>query len=116
QRWCLMRDADMRKAGWVAQRFITPDNAEIVAAPAPAVTKPARPKAQPAQPTHEPYAPDPNIDPVDQATDLVRELYERQFQSENSSLPSAFDPSVSHHYFTSDIVAWLASGNVGAHP
>src|SRR5690606_28508135 len=25
QRWCLMRDAGMRKAGWVAQRFITPE-------------------------------------------------------------------------------------------
>src|SRR5690606_19012853 len=25
QRWCLMRTAGMDKAGWVAQRFITPD-------------------------------------------------------------------------------------------
>ncbi|HTM77357.1 MAG TPA: hypothetical protein VL133_06985 [Devosia sp.] len=105
-RWCLMRDAAMRKAGWVAQRFITPDNAEAKAAPPPAS----------AQPAHEPYAPDPNIDPEGQAQDLVREIYERQFQSENSPLPSAFDPSVSRHYFTKDIVAWLAAGNLGAHP
>ncbi|MHA6688901.1 SH3 domain-containing protein [Devosia sp. A449] len=108
QRWCLMRDAAMRKAGWVAQHYITPDNAETLT-----VTPATAPAAPPAT---EPYAPDPNIDPVDQATDLVREIYERQFQSENSNLPSAFDPSVSHHYFTNDIVAWLASGDIGAHP
>src|SRR5690606_17046055 len=29
-RWCLMRDRSMRKAGWVAQRFITPDDAVAI--------------------------------------------------------------------------------------
>ncbi len=106
-RWCLMRNKAMSKAGWVAQRYITPDSGKVVAAPK---------KTRPAQPAHEPYLPDPDIDPVGQAQDLVREIYERQFQSENSNLPSAFDPAVSRNYFTDDIVAWLASGSVGAHP
>lgn len=106
-RWCLMRNKAMSKAGWVAQRYITPEGSEPIA-----TTK----KSPSAQPVHEPYAPDPDINPVSQAQDLVREIYERQFQSENSNLPSAFDPKVSHHYFTDDIIAWLASGNVGAHP
>lgn len=100
-RWCLMRNASLSKAGWVAQRYITPDGAET------AIHAPTAP---------EPYGADPSIDPVAQAQDLVREIYERQFQSENSNLPSAFDPSVAHHYFTDDIVALLASGGFGAHP
>jgi hypothetical protein len=104
-RWCLMRDMSMRKAGWVAQRFISPDNTVAVT-----------PQAAKPSPAHEPYTTDPDIDPVAQAQDLVREIYERQFQSENSDLPSAFEPSVAHNYFTDDIVKWLASGNMGAHP
>ena len=100
-RWCLMRNASLSKAGWVAQRYITPDGAE-------AITQTST--------TSEPYAADPNIDPVAQAQDLVREIYERQFQSENSNRPSPFDPSMAHHYFTDDIVALLASGGLGAHP
>lgn len=106
-RWCLMRDAAMRKAGWVAQRYITPDGSEPIAA----ATKP-----RPAKPAPEPYAAAPGIDSVAQAQDLVRELYERQFQSENSNLPSAFDPKVSKNYFTDEIVTWLTSGKIGAHP
>jgi hypothetical protein len=106
-RWCLMRDKAMSKAGWVAQRYIMPDDSEPIAT---TVT------SRPAQPAHEPYTSDTDIDPVAQAQDLVREIYERQFQSENSSLPSAFDPTVAQNYFTDDIVVWLASGNIGAHP
>ncbi|MHA6686672.1 hypothetical protein [Mesorhizobium sp. A556] len=105
-RWCLMRNRSMSKAGWVAQRFITPDDA--VAAP--------RAQAKPAPAAHEPYAANPDIDPVAQAQDLVREIYERQFLSESGGTPSPFDPSVARNYFTDDIVAWLASGNVDAHP
>lgn len=105
-RWCLMRNQSMSKAGWVAQRFITPEGEATDIAPA----------ASSAQPAHEPYAAHPDLDPVDQAQDMVRELYEREFLSEGSDLPSAFDPSVAHQYFSDDIVAWLASGDIGAHP
>jgi hypothetical protein len=105
-RWCLMRNVSMSKAGWVAQRYITPEGetTEIVS------------NASAEQPARDPYAAGLDSDPVAQAQDLVREIYERQFLSESSSLPSAFEPSVAHNYFTDDIVAWLASGNIGAHP
>jgi hypothetical protein len=106
QRWCLMRDAGMRKAGWVAKRFITPEG-EVSVIGADTASEPPR---------HEPYAANPDIDPVAQAEDLVREIYEREFLSEGGSLPSAFEPSIAPNYFTNDIVDWLASGNIGAHP
>lgn len=105
-RWCLMRNKSMGKAGWVAQRYITPQNE----------ASDTINNATAQEPVHEPYAPLPDIDPVDQAQDIIREIYEREFLSEISSLPSAFDPSVARNYFTDDIVAWLASGNIGAHP
>lgn len=104
-RWCLMRNQSMSKAGWVAQRYLMPDNA----------TYPAQSVAS-GQPADEPYAADPNIDPVAQAQDLVREIYERQFLSEGTSMAGPLDPGVVHSYFTDDIVAWLTSGDVGAHP
>lgn len=33
-RWCLMRAADMGKAGWVAQRYLIAEGYEPVATPA----------------------------------------------------------------------------------
>lgn len=105
-RWCLMRDAAMRKAGWVSQRYITPDGGELFDAPVGGLSTQ----------TSEPYAMDPDIDPVMQAEDLVREVYERQFRSESGGMPSPFDPAVAGHYFTDDIVALFASGDIGAHP
>ena len=104
-RWCLMRNASMSKAGWVAQRFITPDDAIAIAPNAPSM-----------HPVREPYAAATDIDPIAQAQDLVREIYEREFLSEGGRLPGPFDPSVASSYFTDDIVTWLASGNIGAHP
>jgi hypothetical protein len=110
QRWCLMRNAAMSKAGWVAQRFITPDDA--VAVSGRAVTS----YTSAPQSGHEPYAAHPDADPVAQAQDLVREVYEREFMAEQGGMASAFDPSVANNYFTEDVVAWLRSGNIGAHP
>lgn len=101
-RWCLMRDAAMSKAGWVAQRFITPDDA-------------VAPDALPVRSWSSTDAAE--SDPVMAAQDLVRELYEREFLSEGSGrMVSGLDPSVAHDYFTDDVVAWLMSGDVGAHP
>ena len=105
-RWCLMRNASMTKAGWVAQRFITPE-AEGTAV----VSSPPSEQSE-----REPYAVAANADPIAQAQDLVREIYEREFLSESGRIPGPFDPSVANNYFTDDIVAWLASGNLGAHP
>ncbi|MGB3387427.1 MAG: hypothetical protein WBA88_05530 [Pseudaminobacter sp.] len=110
-RWCLMRNRSMSKAGWVAQRFITPDQTD--AAP----DRDARPAVKPASELRPaPSAATPDIDPIAQAQDLVREIYEREFLAEGGGAASAFDPSVAHNYFTEDIVAWLASGDIGAHP
>lgn len=114
-RWCLMRNKAMTKAGWVAQRFIAPEGEDAGAIP-PSQQQRQQPKQQPKQPKHEPYTSSADIDPIAQAQDLVREIYERQFQSENSQLPSAFDPAVARNYFTDEIVALLASGKIGAHP
>ena len=98
-RWCLMRNKEMTKAGWVAQRFITPEEgAEMAPTPASAATG------------------DITDDLVAQAQDLVREVYERESLSEGTDLPSATDPSVANNYFTSDIVALLEAGEIGAHP
>lgn len=102
-RWCLMRNASMTKAGWVAQRFITPEGEE-----------PLPPSAAPAN--QEPYAASVNADPVAQAQDLVREIYEREFLAMGGRMTGPLEPSVAGNYFTDDIVAWLASGDVGAHP
>src|SRR5690606_21907354 len=96
---------------------VSPDAASTVA--------PATPDRQGAQPAacpmtgsaeRDPYAPSPDSDPVSQAQDLVREIYERQLQSESGSVPSALHPSTACNYFTDDIVRWLASGKIDAHP
>ncbi|MFC5386202.1 hypothetical protein ACFPLB_09520 [Aquamicrobium segne] len=108
-RWCLMRNAELSKAGWVAQRFIAPEDEGDASAEMASSRASGQSKV-------EPYAPAANIDPVAQAQDLVREVYEREFLSESGNIPGPFDPSVADSYFTSDIVAWLASGNAGAHP
>ncbi len=103
-RWCLMRTAAMDRAGWVAQRFITPEGqvAEIN-------------ESAPDTPYATQGASDDKL--VGMAWDLVYEMYDRLFVSEISSdMASPLDPSVAHKYFTEDIVAWLASGDVGAHP
>src|SRR5690606_7619731 len=83
-RWCLMRNKAMSKAGWVAQNYITPEGEESGSVMV------SRQKPQESGP----YINKKDIDPVVRAQDLVREVYEREFHSENSGLPSAFDPTV----------------------
>lgn len=86
-RWCLMRSQDLTKAGWVAQRFITPDDVEMVADPVAA-------------------------DPVDDvsgdplimgAADLVRDLY-RSFDNMRSEADNPFSAANAHRYFFADLV------------
>lgn len=95
-RWCLMRSADMGKAGWVAQRFIMEDHAgEAGAAP----------------------APEPNLMPesqvVDRAKDLVRELYERSFLAELGG-PEPLAPATLNRFFSTGFVDALKSRPPGA--
>ncbi len=110
QRWCLMRNAGMEKAGWVAQRFITPDQSG----------------GRQAQIQPNDYSPPqgnaPQNDPggfdyvVEDARALVEELYYHQVETDAAGGPGPLDPVNSFMYFTDEIVAWLNSGNVQAHP
>lgn len=115
-RWCLMRNKTMSKAGWVAQRYITPD--QDIAARVTTTTSRSRPPQAETRQAKINQSTEAALvdDQVSQARDLVRELYEREFMSESSDLPSGTNPVVAGNYFTDDIVAWLASGNVDAHP
>lgn len=108
-RWCLMRSNSMSKAGWVAQRFITPDDG-TASGPAvrPAVSKA---KSMPAP------KPEPSGDPIiAEAEELVRELYERQDLARIGAGPDPLATAMRADYFTADIVAFLVSGKIQAHP
>ena len=89
-RWCLMRSADLVKAGWVAQRFITPDN-----------TTPSK-------------AADDDI--VAEAINLVRRLYEAQERADRDQGDSPVFGDMAADFFSADIVSYLRSGQIGAHP
>ena len=89
-RWCLMRDAQMRRAGWVAQRFITPDS----------VT------------SNEPAG----EDIVAQATRLVRELYQAQARADRDKGDSPVFGDMAAKFFSADVVDYLNSEQIGAHP
>lgn len=105
-RWCLMRTAAMDRAGWVAQRFITPDQS-------------GEPKSQgvnPPQQTASQPNPSQSNDIVEQARTLVEELYHHQIETDAAGGLGPLDPVNAALYFTDDIVAWLSSGNVQAHP
>ena len=104
-RWCLMRNAAMTKAGWVAQKFITPDDG--VAARRPAAT--SAPKPPPTKAS--------NSDaPVVEATAIVRKLYDAQARAERGQGADPLQGKAASDYFTSDIIALLRAGRIGAHP
>lgn len=84
-RWCLMRGADMQRAGWVAQRFITPDDQEA---------------ALPLSPGQ--------IDPlIDSAQSLVRDLYEA-FERSETQADNPFMLPEADRYFFADVVPLMA--------
>ncbi|HHX83083.1 MAG TPA: hypothetical protein GX696_08900 [Pseudomonadaceae bacterium] len=97
-RWCLMRDAALIKAGWVAQRFIMPDDVVAVTEAA-ADTESA----------------EPGDSTIAEAAWLVRTLYEQNERAEQGEGPSPLSAGAADAYFISDIVALLESG-IGAHP
>ncbi|WP_458790807.1 SH3 domain-containing protein [Yoonia sp. MH D7] len=108
QRWCLMRTAGMDKAGWVAQRFITPDQSGEGQAQSQSFSAPQGNALQSDQV---------GLDHVvEGARNLVEELYYHQIETDASGGPGPLDPVNANMYFTDDIVAWLNSGNVQAHP
>lgn len=92
QRWCLMRNKSMSKAGWVAQRFIMPDDGE-------------------------PDRQDASADPqLGYAEAFVGELYERYDLAQLGAGADPLRPPMAADFFTADIVAFLTSGRVQAHP
>lgn len=91
-RWCLMRSADLRTAGWVAQRFLVEDSA--------------------GSQTTGPDAGS-GVDPVSYAQDLVRALYETDDLVRVGG-PDPFSPALVSNFFSSDFVAALRSGHPGA--
>jgi hypothetical protein len=105
-RWCLMRDASMRKAGWVAQRFIIPDNA--VAAPRVAENAP--------KPAAKQKKADFSDGMIAEAQAIVRTLYDAQTRSEKGKGADPLSRPSADKYFTSDIVAFFTSGQLQAHP
>lgn len=98
-RWCLMRTASMSKAGWVAQRFITPDGTvELSAATSADETPPG------------------DVDPVAYAQELVREVYETYDLAQSNGQRDPLERPYSANYFTADVVDFLSSDQVQAHP
>ena len=87
QRWCLMRAADLSRAGWVAARYLIPDNASPVQ----------------------------DADPVAVAQDLVRALYAAADQA-GRGRPHPLHPNQAADYFFADIATGLATDPPGADP
>lgn len=87
QRWCLMRAADLSRAGWVAARFLVPDNASPVQ----------------------------DAEPFAVALDLVQALYIAAHQAVDGG-PHPLDPDQAADYFFADIATGLATNPPGADP
>lgn len=83
-RWCLMRSADMTRAGWVSARYIAPDDREV--APAPSAG---------------------GADPVSEAQSLVRGLY-AAFEGAQTRAENPFLWPEAEKYFFDDVVPMMA--------
>jgi hypothetical protein len=96
-RWCLMRSADMSKAGWVAQRYIIGEGYE----PVDSLT--TGPDAVPGD------------ELIFHAQELVRALYENADLARLGG-PHPLDPENVANYFSSDVVAAMRSQPLQADP
>lgn len=85
-RWCLMRGADRMRAGWVAQRFITPDDTDEAALPD---TPDGAGDAQ-----------------IKEAVALVRALY-TAFEGLNTEADNPFAAPEADKYFFADVIPAL---------
>lgn len=85
-RWCLMRSADMSKAGWMAQRYLIEDGYEPVVSPTTGANAVSSDEL------------------IFHAQDLVRALYEAHYFAELGG-PDPFDPANATNYFSSEVVA-----------
>lgn len=111
-RWCLMRDATLSKAGWVAQRFIRPDQGGMTPdrVTPPSATGPGKTSGR------KTGSPASGTATIGQAQILVRDLYDAQARADRGQGPDPLQGRSASQYFTSEIVARLQSGGFGAHP
>ncbi|MBI6630667.1 SH3 domain-containing protein [Pontibaca salina] len=91
--WCLVRAADMTRAGWVSQRFIEPDHGQAAAANA--------------QETRQAAATAPAGSLINGAENLVRDLY-NAFERSASQADNPFMRPAAKKYFTTEMIPDLA--------
>lgn len=101
-RWCLMRSADLTKAGWVAQRFIRPDDAVTSSSADGTYQGPLETTSAGTM--------------IDEAEAIVRDLYGAMARFNEGQGPYPLRGPSASRYFTSDIVDLLHSGGLGADP
>lgn len=101
-RWCLMRSADLAKAGWVAQRFIRPDDTVT------SFSEDGAYQGRPGTTSADAM--------IDEAEAIVRDLYGAMARFNEGQGPYPLRGSSASRYFTSDIVDLLRSGGLGADP
>lgn len=92
-RWCLMRSADLSKAGWVLQRYLVGDGYEATQVPAPAG----------------------NEAMIAEAVDLVHALYENADPAVSAER-HPLDPTNALNYFMADVVEAMQSQPAQADP
>ncbi|MAS14450.1 MAG: hypothetical protein CMH69_14220 [Nitratireductor sp.] len=96
-RWCLMRSANLIKAGWVAQNYLMPDHGQVVSSSPASESK------------------DDGRDMVAQARDLIRRLYGAADSAENG-VGHPLDPAHALDYFSTDVVNHIRSQPVQVDP
>lgn len=89
--WCLMRSADMSKAGWVRQRHLVPDGPDAAAPPSADDAK------------------------IAEAVNLVRRLYAKADPGA-AAASHPLDPANAPAYFAADVVAAMRSRPPQADP
>lgn len=114
-RWCLMRSADMTKAGWVAQRYITPDDTEDSMAVSGRVTTSPASVSNRLEKAN-PGAAGSGDAMIAKAVQIVRDLYEAQVRAERGQGEDPLFGNSAGDYFTADIVEILHSRHIEAHP
>lgn len=97
-RWCLMRSADLGRAGWVAQRYIAPDDADGTSGAAPAISQTVSSDAM-----------------IMRAQTLVSSLYAAARLAESGG-PHPLDPENAGNYFSAGIVERLKAKPLQADP
>ncbi|MEQ5829405.1 hypothetical protein J3456_18845 [Sulfitobacter sp. NFXS29] len=95
--WCLMRSADLSKAGWVSQRYLAADG--YIPVDSPTVGSDAVSSDQ----------------LISHAQDLVRALYEAHYFADKGG-PQPLSPENAANYFTTEVAAALHAQPLGADP